>query len=82
MRACSSVSAALTLDVAITGFDAGVGATTGLGAGGAGGGSVHWCLLLLLVTAQEDASFVAYLCSDNASCFVGQVFPVCGGWAS
>jgi len=35
-----------------------------------------------LVSAQEDASFVAYLCSDNANCFVGQVFPVCGGWAS
>lgn len=33
-----------------------------------------------LVTAAEDASFVAYLCSDAADCFVGQVFPVCGGW--
>ncbi len=31
-----------------------------------------------LVTAQEDAEFAAYLCSDAASCFVGQVFPVCG----
>ena len=28
----------------------------------------------------EDAEFAAYLCSDAASCFVGQVFPVCGGW--
>ena len=34
-----------------------------------------------LVTADEDAAFAAYLCSDNADCFVGQVFPVCGGWA-
>ncbi len=34
-----------------------------------------------LVSAREDASFVAYLCSDAASCFVGQVFPLSGGWA-
>ncbi|HSV48205.1 MAG TPA: SDR family oxidoreductase [Ramlibacter sp.] len=34
-----------------------------------------------LVAAREDAAFVAYLCSDVANCFVGQVFPVCGGWA-
>jgi len=33
-----------------------------------------------LVSAREDAEFAAYLCSDAASCFVGQVFPVCGGW--
>ncbi|AOW12567.1 short-chain dehydrogenase [Hydrogenophaga crassostreae] len=33
-----------------------------------------------LVSAREDAEFAAYLCSDNANCFVGQVFPVCGGW--
>jgi 2-keto-3-deoxy-L-fuconate dehydrogenase len=33
-----------------------------------------------LVTGREDAEFVAYLCTDAASCFVGQVFPVCGGW--
>jgi 2-keto-3-deoxy-L-fuconate dehydrogenase len=33
-----------------------------------------------LVSAREDAEFVAYLCSDAADCFVGQVFPVCGGW--
>lgn len=33
-----------------------------------------------LVDAREDAQFVAYLCSDAANCFVGQVFPVCGGW--
>ena len=33
-----------------------------------------------LVGAREDAEFVAYLCSDPAACFVGQVFPVCGGW--
>ena len=33
-----------------------------------------------LVGAQEDAEFAAYLCSELANCFVGQVFPVCGGW--
>ncbi len=33
-----------------------------------------------LVGAREDAEFAAYLCSAPASCFVGQVFPVCGGW--
>jgi 2-keto-3-deoxy-L-fuconate dehydrogenase len=32
------------------------------------------------VAAQEDAEFAAYLCSEPARCFVGQVFPVCGGW--
>ncbi len=35
-----------------------------------------------LVSAQEDAEFAAYLCSENANCFVGQVFPVCGGWVA
>jgi 2-keto-3-deoxy-L-fuconate dehydrogenase len=35
-----------------------------------------------LVAAHEDAEFAAYLCSDAASCFVGQVFPVCGGWVA
>lgn len=33
-----------------------------------------------LVSAKEDAEFAAYLCSEAANCFVGQVFPVCGGW--
>lgn len=33
-----------------------------------------------LVSAKEDAAFAAYLCSDQADCFVGQVFPVTGGW--
>lgn len=33
-----------------------------------------------LVSAREDAQFAAYLCSTAADCFVGQVFPVCGGW--
>ena len=33
-----------------------------------------------LVSAREDAEFAAYLCSEPASCFVGQVFPVCCGW--
>jgi NAD(P)-dependent dehydrogenase (short-subunit alcohol dehydrogenase family) len=35
-----------------------------------------------LVSAEEDARFAAYLCSDAAACFVGQVFPVNGGWAN
>ncbi|MCW1967540.1 MAG: SDR family oxidoreductase [Anaerolineae bacterium] len=35
-----------------------------------------------LVAAREDALFAAYLCSDAANCFVGQVFPVCGGWVA
>ena len=35
-----------------------------------------------LVSMDEDAQFAAYLCSDAADCFVGQVFPVSGGWAS
>jgi 2-keto-3-deoxy-L-fuconate dehydrogenase len=34
-----------------------------------------------LVSAREDALFAAYLCSTAADCFVGQSFPVCGGWA-
>ena len=33
-----------------------------------------------LVSAQEDAAYAAYLCSDAAACFVGQVFPISGGW--
>ena len=33
-----------------------------------------------LVSAREDAQFCAYLCSDAAACFVGQVFPLAGGW--
>lgn len=35
-----------------------------------------------LVSAEEDARFAAYLCSDAAACFVGQVFPVSGGWVN
>jgi 2-keto-3-deoxy-L-fuconate dehydrogenase len=35
-----------------------------------------------LVSAREDAEFAAYLCSDAAACFIGQVFPVCGGWVA
>jgi 2-keto-3-deoxy-L-fuconate dehydrogenase len=34
-----------------------------------------------LVTGREDAEFAAYLCSELANCFVGQVFPMAGGWA-
>jgi NAD(P)-dependent dehydrogenase (short-subunit alcohol dehydrogenase family) len=35
-----------------------------------------------LVAQREDAMFAAYLCSEAANCFVGQVFPVCGGWVA
>ena len=35
-----------------------------------------------LVSAREDAEFAAYLCSERANCFVGQVFPMCGGWVA
>jgi 2-keto-3-deoxy-L-fuconate dehydrogenase len=35
-----------------------------------------------LVAPQEDAEFAAFLCTDAAGCFVGQVFPVCGGWVT
>ena len=35
-----------------------------------------------LGSGDEDALFAAYLASDAAACFVGQVFPVCGGWVS
>jgi 2-keto-3-deoxy-L-fuconate dehydrogenase len=35
-----------------------------------------------LVSAQEDAAYAAYLCSDAAACFVGQVFPISGGWVN
>lgn len=35
-----------------------------------------------LVGAREDAEFAAYLCSAAADCFVGQAFPVCGGWVA
>jgi NAD(P)-dependent dehydrogenase (short-subunit alcohol dehydrogenase family) len=35
-----------------------------------------------LVSPREDALFAALLCSNAAACFVGQVFPVCGGWVA
>jgi 2-keto-3-deoxy-L-fuconate dehydrogenase len=35
-----------------------------------------------LITAREDAEFAAYLCSEQANCFVGQIFPVSGGWVT
>lgn len=35
-----------------------------------------------LVSPREDAQFAAFLCSESADCFVGQVFPVCGGWVT
>lgn len=35
-----------------------------------------------LVSGDEDALFAAYLASDAGDCFVGQVFPLCGGWVA
>jgi NAD(P)-dependent dehydrogenase (short-subunit alcohol dehydrogenase family) len=35
-----------------------------------------------LVSPREDALFAAYLSSEAANCFVGQVFPLCGGWVT
>ena len=35
-----------------------------------------------LVSPEEDARFAAYLCSEAAACFVGQVFPMAGGWVT
>ncbi len=35
-----------------------------------------------LVTKNEDAMLAAYLCSAAADCYVGQVFPLCGGWVA
>lgn len=35
-----------------------------------------------LVGAREDAEFAAFLCGAGGNCFVGQVFPVCGGWVT
>lgn len=35
-----------------------------------------------LVSADEDAGFAVYLCSEAANCFVGQVFPLSGGWVT
>ena len=35
-----------------------------------------------LVLPREDALFAAFLCSEAADCFVGQVFPMCGGWVT
>ena len=35
-----------------------------------------------LVSGDEDALFAAYLASDAAAGFVGQVFPICGGWVA
>ena len=35
-----------------------------------------------LVGAHEDAEYAAWLCSEAANSFVGQVFPVCGGWVA
>ncbi|MBL8532263.1 MAG: SDR family oxidoreductase [Betaproteobacteria bacterium] len=35
-----------------------------------------------LVSAEEDALFAAFLLSDAANSFVGQVFPLCGGWVT
>lgn len=35
-----------------------------------------------LVSKDEDAMLAAYLCSSAADCYVGQIFPMCGGWVA
>jgi 2-keto-3-deoxy-L-fuconate dehydrogenase len=35
-----------------------------------------------MLSARESAQFVAYLASSYADCFVGQVFPLAGGWVT
>ena len=35
-----------------------------------------------LVGSREDAEFATYLCSGLANCFIGQVFPLAGGWVT
>lgn len=35
-----------------------------------------------LVEARESAELAAFLCGDAADGFVGQVFPLCGGWVT
>jgi 2-keto-3-deoxy-L-fuconate dehydrogenase len=42
----------------------------------------HEVTLGRLFGAKEWVEFAAYLCSEPASCFVGQIFPVCGGWVA
>ena len=42
----------------------------------------HQVPLGRLVNSDEDSTFAAYLCTAAADCFVGQVFPVCGGWVT
>jgi 2-keto-3-deoxy-L-fuconate dehydrogenase len=39
----------------------------------------HEVPLGCLVGPKEGAEFAAYLCSEPANCFVGQIFPVWGG---
>ena len=35
-----------------------------------------------LVAARDSAELAAYLCGEHSSCFVGQVFSLCGGWVT
>lgn len=35
-----------------------------------------------LLAARESAEFAVYLCGEHSSCFVGQVFPLSGGWVT
>jgi NAD(P)-dependent dehydrogenase (short-subunit alcohol dehydrogenase family) len=43
---------------------------------------MHELPLGRLVGPKEGAEFAAYLCSELANCFIGQIFPVCGGWVA
>lgn len=35
-----------------------------------------------MMSPRESAHFVAYLASSYADCFVGQIFPIAGGWVT
>ena len=42
----------------------------------------HTVPLGRMISPIESAHFVAYLASSYANCFVGQVFPIAGGWVT
>ena len=50
------------------------------GKGNGNGNGAAELIAHLARPVSEDAAFVAYLCSEAANCFVGQIFPVSGGW--
>jgi NAD(P)-dependent dehydrogenase (short-subunit alcohol dehydrogenase family) len=42
----------------------------------------HQVPLGRMISPNESAQFVAYLASSYANCFVGQIFPLAGGWVT